>query len=367
MQTIVYLMNHLVNKGPVNVLYDICKNIDRSKYKPVIITFLKERSEGSIAYKFRDLDIDIICLNESYLKIELMTFSISRKVQKIINNFDSCIIHSHCYHPTLVAGHLHGVKNITTIHNIAYDDYTMKHGKFMGLYMTYRFRRILRKMDCSVALSDAMKEYYNGCCNNLIRIYNGVDCSNEYSSEDRIKLKRKLMISENKKIILVSGSLIPRKNVEYIISELKSSNKQNFICIIVGAGPCMDACKSITNTDERFRFDGFVNNIKDYLAISDLCISASKSEGLPLGVLEALGQGVPMILSSIPPHREIYNTLKTDEIKLCDCCAGQLKNLFESVIDYKHDNNLIASLTKEYFSSEIMTRNYELEYSKISK
>ena len=139
MQTIVYLMNHLVNKGPVNVLYDICRNLDRRKYKPVIITFLKERTEGSIAYKFRDLDIDIICLNVSYLKIELMTYAISRKIQNIIKNFDSCIVHSHCYHPTLVAGHLHSVKNITTIHNIAYDDYTMKHGKLMGLYMTCRF------------------------------------------------------------------------------------------------------------------------------------------------------------------------------------------------------------------------------------
>lgn len=40
------------------------------------------------------------------------------------------------------------------------------------------------------------------------------------------------------------------------------------------------------------------------LASSDVFVSASRNEGLPMSVLEGLQHGLPMVLSDIPPHRE---------------------------------------------------------------
>lgn len=57
-------------------------------------------------------------------------------------------------------------------------------------------------------------------------------------------------------------------------------------------------------------FHGFVDNVVPWLQASDLFVSASASEGMPLAVLEALSCGLPALLSDIPPHREIRDILE---------------------------------------------------------
>ena len=41
-----------------------------------------------------------------------------------------------------------------------------------------------------------------------------------------------------------------------------------------------------------------VNN--NYLRAADYYVSASRTEGMPLGVLEAMAEGLPLLLSDIP-------------------------------------------------------------------
>jgi glycosyltransferase involved in cell wall biosynthesis len=44
-------------------------------------------------------------------------------------------------------------------------------------------------------------------------------------------------------------------------------------------------------------------------ARSDLFVSASHGEGLPIAVLEAMAAGLPVVLSDIAPHREVVDGL----------------------------------------------------------
>lgn len=52
---------------------------------------------------------------------------------------------------------------------------------------------------------------------------------------------------------------------------------------------------------------GFQNDSIAYMKISDVYISASKSEGFSISVLEALSCGLGLFLSDIPSHREVVN------------------------------------------------------------
>ena len=60
MKTIVFLVEQIVNMGPENVVLDICRCIDRSKYTPIVFSLRNEDAEKTIERKFRELGIEIV-------------------------------------------------------------------------------------------------------------------------------------------------------------------------------------------------------------------------------------------------------------------------------------------------------------------
>jgi glycosyltransferase involved in cell wall biosynthesis len=68
----------------------------------------------------------------------------------------------------------------------------------------------------------------------------------------------------------------------------------------------------------RVTFTGLVDrdDVYRYVSRADLCVSTSYGEGMPVAVLEAMACGCPVVLSDIPPHREIAG--ETEFIPLVD-------------------------------------------------
>ena len=78
---------------------------------------------------------------------------------------------------------------------------------------------------------------------------------------------------------------------------------------IIGNGPCEAELKQLAEDSgiaDRVSFVGRIPREDVYreLLQSDLFVSTSYGEGLPIAVLEAMACGLPAILSDIPPHRE---------------------------------------------------------------
>ena len=365
MINVIYLISSLRKSGPVNVLYDICKCIDRTQYNPIIVTLKREDETRSIKKYFLNLDIQIHTFNFSNLQMEIHTNAVAKLVSNCIPQSNSCIIHAHCYHGSLIATHIHTYPNVETIHCIVGEDYKLTYGFPKGQYLIWRHKHSIAKIDYPVAISSYMFQYYKKTCNSHLRtIFNGVDFSRK-ESVDVASLKEKLGLPLNKKIVLYSGYFSVRKNAKYIISELKKIETDDFICVFLGKGNMLEECKLIANNDSRFVFEGYVFNVKDYLAVSDIYVSASKSEGFPLAVLEALNMGIPSLLSAIPPHNEIYDAMSIPGIKTFSLNEDGLKIAFEEMYKQYYDNNAIAQKSYNLFSAEAMTREYQKLYNSI--
>lgn len=365
MANIIYIISSLRKSGPVNVLYDICKMLDRSKFRPIIVTLKGEDKTRSIKDNFIDLGIEVYAFQFSNLQMELFPGRVARIIMNeiIINN--KSVIHAHCYHASLIASHLKKYRSVETIHCIAEEEYNLTYGDIKGKYLMWRHIRNLKNIDYPVAISDYMFQYYKDICNkNLITIYNGVDFCRK-KDVDIENLKDKLGIPRNKKIVLYSGFFSVRKNAKYIISELKSSKRSDFICVFIGKGDLLEECKSLVIDDPRFMFKGYVFNVSDYLSVADIYISASMSEGLPLAVLEALNMGVPSLLSAIPPHNEISTSMDLPSVRTFSLRTDGLKTAFEDMYMNVFDRNAIAQKAFLLFSSETMTRKYEKLYNDI--
>lgn len=358
---IVYLVYELINSGPENVLYDICANLDRQKFHPIIVTLRSEIGERSTEGKFKDLGIEIRHLSFSTIQLELRTKWVARTIEDSLNDVGDFVIHAHGHHPSLIASYFKH-PSMCTIHCISGEDYVIKKGKLLGGYMSWRFKNRLSKIQRPVAISDYMRDYYKNYAKDTIAtIYNGVTV--KPSLEERGAIRRKLNLEESSYVIVVIGSVIPRKNTLYIIEQLKQLKDDGIMCLIIGNGSDLDASKQMAAGDYRFRFEGFKNDVSDYLYSADISISASRSEGLPLSVLEALNAGIPMLMSDIPPHKEIETAMDMACVRTFSLTNNGLLPAFVKMKEQRFDKVLLQKKACELFSAETMVHEYEKLYA----
>ena len=115
-------------------------------------------------------------------------------------------------------------------------------------------------------------------------------------------------INSKIKIVYV-GSLTDTKNQIALLKVLNLSNIEAEI-IFLGDGvnkqSLIDYSKKVVSSN-KISFKGCLPRdiAIEHMLEADVCISLSKGEGLPIAVLEAMYCGCFLILSTIPPHKEV--------------------------------------------------------------
>lgn len=112
---------------------------------------------------------------------------------------------------------------------------------------------------------------------------------------DRATVRQRLNLPADAFIFGTIGSLILRKSNHHVLQALSHFKQAcpdaNWKMIVVGDGPEAGPLRQQAEREnilDRVIFTGFQNNALDYLAAFDVFILASRSEGLPRVVLEAM-------------------------------------------------------------------------------
>lgn len=365
--TIIYLVPYLANTGPINVLYNIVKYLDREKYTLKIVTLdASSKYHNGNKTIFEKLGIEIIEHSYTHWYLQFHTSSIAKDLERRFYKSDT-LFHAHGYYPTRILSCMKNHRKITTIHNISEQDFVMSRGAVMGYYMSYMFKKALKKLDVCVAISDFMEAYYaQDKTLKLTTVYNGVNLPRTYTNTEKADIRQRLEIPPKTKVFLYPANICFRKNQKRIISALKQSLRTDFVIFFAGKGPAEEECKALAQGDSRFRFPGFQMDLSPFWAITDFLISASRSEGMPMAVLEAVVQGIPPILSDIPQHQEIILKVlnKTDTSFALDD-NNSLLHTFESVLDSDIDKDGIEQNARQLYTSQIMSHNYSQVYDRL--
>jgi glycosyltransferase involved in cell wall biosynthesis len=112
---------------------------------------------------------------------------------------------------------------------------------------------------------------------------------------------------------------------------------------------------------------GKIQSIFDFLIQSDMLLSLSREEGLPISVLEAMAVNLPLILSDIPGHRMVIPVDNQKRILFGDLdeAAALILGKFESEIILQEELKLQSSVLKERFDFYAMCGRYEEIYEEV--
>ena len=127
-----------------------------------------------------------------------------------------------------------------------------------------------------------------------------IDAINKVKVERENKLQS-INVNPRKKIIIMVGELIPRKNYLTAFRALKELD-EDYVCLICGQGIEKRMLEDYVRTNgfaDKIKFLGFRNDVVELLKCSDLFLFTSYQEGLPVALMEAMSCCLPCIVSCV--------------------------------------------------------------------
>ncbi|CAH6806641.1 putative Glycos_transf_1 domain-containing protein [Vibrio chagasii] len=337
---ILVILPSLKKMGPINVALSTIKRL----FDKGVSVSVAALDSGDLFEDFEHYSESLVLFQDSNRLVKLL------KIRNFAMNFD--IVHSHCLLPDIIGMTLSSKKTVSTLHCFLDIDYINLKGKIFGTLLTFVHLFVLRRIDkvvsCSGSVSDYTSDKYN-LSSYVIR--NGVDES-KYAKEE---------LSVGKKLILVSvGVLNKRKNVIETLEAFSSLDDKNMELWVVGDGP--DYARLVDSyIKDNIKFLGRIDNVRAVLNKSDVYVSSSLGEGLPMAMLEAMSEGLTYIVSDIPPHNEINKMSPGAGIVYEGSekgLANEISRLSRLTIsDYKRSsiNSYTDNFTNEKMASEYLS------------
>jgi glycosyltransferase involved in cell wall biosynthesis len=306
---IVYLVSTLRRTGPTSQLLNIVRNLERGCFQPVIVTLSPEPPD-SMMQDFAAAHVDVRSLSMPRALAALRrdwSGAIEQALGIPLREVD--VVHSQGVRCDVVSSkHLGGMPRVATARNYPYEDYVMMFGPLLGRIMAWKHIRSLRALPVVIACSDSVADRLRGHGVAAEVIQNGVDTSRycPATAADRARVRRELQLSASNRLAVSVGSLAVRKDTVRVVQAVRRIPDPNLVLMVVGSGSDEAACRREAVGDARIRFAGQAADVAPYLKAADLFVSASRSEGLPNAALEAIACGLPLVLSDIEPHRELF-------------------------------------------------------------
>lgn len=357
MHTVAYVVSSLKRCGPNNQLLGIIKHLDRSKFRPIIVTCGPE-PDDSMSQSFTDAELcPIITYPGGRLSWQL---SGPQWLRRTLTDNHVDIVHSQNLRPDIaISSSWAGKPWVSTLRNYPYEDYSMQYGMIVGSLLARQHMLASSKCKHLIACGKTISELYRSHSIPSDVVYNGVDF-------ERFPLARSKTVhpGEGHRLIF-TGNLIRRKRVDRVISLFLSMQAAGFAngLTIVGDGPLRGPLQS--RSDPAIQFTGNVTNVMPHLHESSLFVMLSESEGIPNSALEALACGLPCILSNIPQHREIH-TAMPDYVLLVNGDDKRLieNNAFKATLaDWRSsDPAEIRNLAMRRFDIRITSKLYSEHY-----
>ncbi len=199
-----------------------------------------------------------------------------------------------------------------------------------------------KRADVVTTIHDGLREFFINDfgvpAENVVTIPNGIDVDKFSPIAEIDKVLDASEVNNKKFVISCIGRLVPEKDHENLLNAIKQmvdGGVFDFEVQIIGDGPRFDAvrdCIDKLNISSYVKMLGARNDILELLRESDVVVLSSKTEGLPMVLLEAMCVGVPCIATAVGgiPHllgSEVGVVVPPENSELL---AKAIKNTYEN-------------------------------------
>jgi glycosyltransferase involved in cell wall biosynthesis len=346
--------------GAERVVSKLASSLDSHSFRPVVCLFrpgwLKEQCEQSSIPTY-------VIPNKG-----IFDFSWIKQFLWLLREERVAIIHAHEFdaivHGT-IAGCFARIPVVATIHGKHY--FWEKPSRRMAYRLVSYYARV-------VAVSEDLQQFILNRVGispgRISTVYNGVDISPDQI--DITRCKRELGIDPDEQVVGSVGSLYPVKGHKYLLQAIPAI-LERIPCttfLIIGRGELEGHLKDEVarlGLDHKVRFLGLRHDIQELLALMDVFVLPSLSEGLSIALLEAMAARRPVVATSVGGNPELVVDGETGYLVPAQegalLASGILRLLSDVHLARRFGENGKRRVER-YFSMTAMVNGYQDLYSR---
>lgn len=310
----------------------------------------------------------IVFYEISNLKIILKR---QKKIEEIIKKLKIDILHTHCMASTILVSKLklNNIEKLSTIHCDFTEYFLMRFGRIRGIIYIFLYKKAIKKMQLNISCGKSIQKLNLKKANiKSYKVVNGID-TGIFSLNNLFETKKELRLKFNydlKGKYFITSSLNKGKNIMFLVNVFSRLIDRKIYLIILGEG-------KLRNQIIKYNYKNIIcvgkqdlYNVQKYLKIADFFISASKTEGMPNAVLEALEFNLPILLSDIEPHEEILEIDKNLGLIFKNNNEVDLSKKIQEIITKKYRSKDFEKI-KKFINAKRMSNEYQSLYLNIIK
>jgi len=299
-QTILFLSTSSGPGGAERVINNLAASLDPRRYRAILCLFrpgwLKERSESG-------------GIRTYILPTKGMTdWRWVVQFKRLLRQEQVDLIHAHEFDANVQGAFvaaLSGIPLVATVHGKNY------YWERLRRRLAYRW---VSRRGTMVAVSDDLKQFIVekvGIPASRVKVlYNGVDVLPQCTSAEAVECREELGLPDDHQIVGVVGNLYPVKGHQYLIEGIPSilAKCPNTSFVFAGRGELDAELKAQVHrlgVEKNVLFLGLRQDIPRILAMIDVFVLPSLSEGLSMAILEAMISGKPVVATQVGGNPEL--------------------------------------------------------------
>lgn len=318
---VAYLLTPIEFGGAEKVSINFLKSVNRDKFNilPVVlirpwendnffIRFLK--SEGYVYYK-----VPVALKSPGEGNDYFRVFRCWAMIFSILKNLSCHIVHTNGYFADLIGvscAKYFKIPCVSTCHGFVPNDKKIQFYGFLD-------RIALRFCSKIIAVSDDLKRelILSGIKKEKIQVIQNA-VAQHYTTDNFLQKKNKrkeIGVQDGQMVLGYVGRLSEEKGVKYLVEacSVLRDNRIPFRLLLVGEGPEKHNIKELAIRNgilENVYFAGFQNDIESWLAVLDIFVLPSLTEGTPMALLEAMSVKLPVIATAVGGVPKVIENMK---------------------------------------------------------